>query len=97
MQGKIGSPSDWFHTLGRAGSVHPDFSNAGGPIQFGLGAGGSANSGPVTMVSGIDNWTVTITSAPVPEPAVLSLAMTAISLFLLRRRRIGITNSNRGE
>lgn len=44
------------------GSVNPDFSSSGAPIQFGYGTGnGSATSVPTTTVSGVDNWNVLIT------------------------------------
>ncbi len=52
--------SEDFTLYAGAGPSHPDFSCNGGPIEFGFLTGNSAGSGPITKVSGIDNWLVTV-------------------------------------
>jgi hypothetical protein len=42
------------------GGPRPDFSCTGAPMMFGFLTGNSATGGPVTKVSGIDNWSVTV-------------------------------------
>jgi len=50
---------------GRTEAVHPDFSQLGGPIQFGFyrGIGNAIGSGGFSGTTGIDNWHVTVTPA----------------------------------
>jgi len=46
---------------------HPDFGPAGGPIEFGFFRGNSTYSGGYTVVAGIDNWLMRLTTeAPTP-------------------------------
>ena len=72
-------------------AFHPDFSQAGGGIQFGYyTANGTAFGAPESSDSGIDNWTVTVNAASTPEPgsAMLLLTLSAGAAgFVLRRRR----------
>ncbi len=49
-----------FSLLAGIGPSRPDFSCTGSPIQFGFTSANSANGGPWTKVSGIDDWTVTL-------------------------------------
>lgn len=49
-----------FTKLTGPGPSIPDFSCSGGPMTFGFVTGNSANGGPVTKVSALDNWLVTL-------------------------------------
>ena len=75
-----GNPAVWTHKVfsGRTSSdfvnaiagtsgapLNPDFSSSGALIQFGYGtANGSDSVVPITTVSGIDNWAVTVVLKP---------------------------------
>ncbi|MDZ4773697.1 MAG: hypothetical protein SGI72_11255 [Planctomycetota bacterium] len=52
--------SEDFILFAGTGPLHPDFTCTGGAIEFGFLTGNSAGGGPVTKVSGIDNWLVTV-------------------------------------
>ena len=89
------SAADWGETNGGLG--HPDFSASGGTIEFGYRVGltlscvtpGGCISG--TIVSGLDNYQVTITTADptgnVPEPAFSTLSAAALIAAILWRTR----------
>jgi len=49
-----------FSLVAGSGPSRPDFSCTGAPIQFGFLSANSANGGPFTKDSGIDDWTVTL-------------------------------------
>lgn len=53
----------------------PDFSENGAPIQFGYitEQRGDNTTLYATTTSGIDNWTISVTSTPIPEPATMLL------------------------
>ena len=53
-----------FTLLFGGGSVHPDFSSTGNPLQFGYMTANSASGGPTTKTIGVDNWTVKANLAP---------------------------------
>ncbi|MEO8189866.1 MAG: hypothetical protein ABI682_05955 [Acidobacteriota bacterium] len=66
-------------------TTHPDFSAAGGPIQFGFfRANGSGPSPGYTLTAGIDNWSVQVVAgaAAAPVPTLNPLAMSALALML---------------
>ncbi len=57
-------------------TLHPDFSTSGGPITFGYMTSNSA--GPYSITNGVDNWSVTLNTAPVPLPGALILFGTGL-------------------
>ena len=56
-----------FHLYGEH-EHHPDFSESGGPMEFGFFRGNSTYSGGYTTICGIDNWSMILTTAE-PTPA----------------------------
>ena len=70
-------------------AARPDFSANGAPITFGYNTANSSTLYGYSTTSGFDNFSVTIThdpsTAPVPEPTMLS--MLALSAIALARRR----------
>jgi hypothetical protein len=57
-----------------AGPFHPDFSASGAPIQFGYFTDNLfIETGSGQFAAGIDNWSVIVTTQPVPEPSILTL------------------------
>ncbi len=63
---------------------HPDFSSAGGLIQFGFFTQNSNDGALRSRAAGFDNWEVTVN--PVPEPSTLAiLAVGAVSMLGRRR------------
>ena len=65
-------------------SLHPDFSDAGSPIQFGFYAG-NGTFGESFNEGGVDNWAVLVhLVAPVPEPS--SLTILAVGLMVCAGR-----------
>lgn len=77
-----------------SGTLNPDFSVTGAPIEFGFWRAISHPTGnPIQgRTGGIDNWTLTVNSAStVPEPATLSLlsfGLLGVGFAARRRRRI---------
>jgi hypothetical protein len=69
-----------FTRLSKKGPMNPDFSCSGKKIQFGFRSGNS-NPNPTntfsTRTSGIDNWSVTVNSAPIPSAADPGFTLTA--------------------
>jgi hypothetical protein len=71
-------------------SMNPDFGPTGGAISFGLGSGHSTNlgGGGNSVIEGFDNWTITLHTAAVPEPASLTLVLVGgLAITLWARRR----------
>jgi hypothetical protein len=93
-QGWYGSPtlyvmvpaSGWALAAG-SGPAHPDFSTRGTPIEFGFWTGYYFWHGGGTVTDGVDGWTVSITSTPVPEPAVSIILPATLGLLARNRRR----------
>ena len=72
--------ADFSKLLG-TGPATPDFSANGGLIQFGYWASnGTGNNNPTSTNSGLDNWSVTVTTA-VPEPASSALLLECLGLL----------------
>jgi hypothetical protein len=69
-------------------TLHPDFSAAGAPIAVGFfrSDSGNANGNAFTVEGGIDDWSLTITTAVAPEPASVTLLILG-GLALARGRR----------
>jgi hypothetical protein len=92
----VGSASDW-HLMVGSGPTIPDFSEKGSPIQFGLLVGAYFDSGSGTVVGGVDNWTITVTSAGV-KPTSVPLPGTLSSLAALATTLcIGFRSQKRGQ
>jgi hypothetical protein len=75
---------NFVHWHGEPGGALPNFSATGGPITFGFWNGNA--DGTYSMTTAIDNWSMTLHTKSVPEPAVLAAAAFA-AMALLRRRR----------
>lgn len=58
-------------------TANPDFSLGGSPVEFGF-LRLSTDGGGVNDSSGIDNWTVTLTTDPIPEPASLFIGLVGL-------------------
>jgi hypothetical protein len=67
-----------------SGPPTPDFSAAGGPIQFGYLTQNTAVDTAIATTSGVDNWRVEI---QVPEPSAAVLLCTAVLAIAARPRR----------
>ena len=67
-------------------TADPDFSETGGVIEFGFFRRNVSNQN-FTSSSGIDNWTVTITTAEIPEPTSMALLLGLISTCVPGRKR----------
>jgi hypothetical protein len=52
-------------------TLNPDFSSSGDPITFGFYR--ATSGGPYSIDAGIDNWSVEISNAPIPEPTTILL------------------------
>jgi PEP-CTERM motif len=68
-----------------------DFSGGGAPITFGYLTTNTVVTDNTSIMSGIDNWIVTVNPIAVPEPSSLALLGTgavAAALYFSRRRRI---------
>ena len=74
------------YASGGFGTANPNFSAAGGLIEFGYVTRNSSTGATVTTHSGIDNWNLAVHTVPEPSTAA-SLAFGAASLLALRRRR----------
>ena len=91
------SPSNFTRVAG-AGPATPDFSATGTPIRFGYITfnAAAAGSGVITTDSGIDNWTVNITSSggsttgvpsAIPEPSTWLLLGSGLTGLAAWRKR----------
>lgn len=71
-----------------APTSHPDFSASGSPLQFGY-VRANSYSFSSSLGHAIDNWSFTLETTPIPEPATLSALAGGLALgwVLLRRRR----------
>jgi len=79
-----------FSKASGAGPMMPDFSASGLPIQFGFyAANGTGGPNRTSTSSGIDNWSVEITPAGVPEPGTLVLVAAGAGIAILLKRRRG--------
>jgi hypothetical protein len=64
---------------------HPDFSANGDMIELGfISANGTGGSYPTSTSSGIDNWSVSISSVPLP-PAILFFVSGLLSILGLKK------------
>jgi hypothetical protein len=65
-------------------------SNPSGVLAMGFGftSANSANSGPFTKISGLDNYGLTLNTKVAPEPATLLTVAAATTLFSRRRRSV---------
>ncbi len=66
-------------------TLHPDFSASGGLMELGfISANGTSGFSPTGTSSGIDNWSVSISSVPLP-PAILFFVSGLLSIMGLRK------------
>jgi hypothetical protein len=65
----------------------PNFTDSGDPITFGFASINNTNAFSFSTTADYDNWSVTLTTGAVPEPASVSMAAVAATALLLRRRR----------
>ena len=72
-----------YTSSGAFGTASPDFSTNGGLIQFGYVTKNSSSS-TVTTHSGIDNWSVTVHTAP--EPSTLAMMLGSVGMIAGFRR-----------
>ena len=73
-----------FNNFTGIGPPEPDFSSSGGPMQLGYFASNGVSGGGAqsTTDSGIDNWSVTLVSAPPGVPALGPAWLGALALAL---------------
>ncbi len=65
---------------------HPDFGAGGGTIQFGYARANSTSSN-ASLSHGIDNWSYTLNTIPVPEPSHALFMLGGLAVCGLRQRR----------
>jgi hypothetical protein len=62
-----------FHLLN--GSSNPNFTISGAPITFGfVSLNGTCCDAPTTTISGLDNWSVTVNTTPLPSAWLMLLS-----------------------
>jgi hypothetical protein len=66
--------------------VHPNFTATGDPITFGFVSINNTNQLAFSTTGDYDNWSVTLTTASVPEPASAMAFLLIGSLLCWRRR-----------
>lgn len=79
-----------FNRMGSSSTGIPDFTSAGGPIEFGyftFNGAPASGVGASQKIWGIDNYSATV--EPVPEPSTISLLLVAVVLRLLGSRGRG--------
>ena len=77
------------HVVGCVGAK-PDFSAAGGLVEFGIATSNNCATCSKTLSGGPDNFSVHPVAAPVPEPgasALLALGLLALDLRIARQGR----------
>lgn len=67
-------------------ALHPDFSETGGQLSFGVGFSNTPNSETFAINHGIDNWSVTLDT--VPEPSTFFLGGLTLLCATFRRLRL---------
>lgn len=72
--------------LGSVAGSHPDFSASGSELVFGY-ARANSTSFSASISQGIDNWSFTLDTSPVPEPSRSILLLVGLSVCGMRRRR----------
>ncbi len=80
-------------------SQHPNFSAAGGPIQFGFFRANSTgfNLGGYTLSAGIDNWQITIAAGSSAAATVPALSQWSIVVLALMIALIGLALTRRAQ
>lgn len=69
--------------------ARPDFSANGRSIRFGFGTyNGSPGGNQYNFAGGVDNWSVTVISAPVPEPEIYWMLLVGLAFIGRRLRRV---------
>jgi len=87
-----GLDSAAFSRLSGPAGATPDFSASGGAIQLGYFASNGTSGGPTATLSGLDNWSMSVT--PVPEPASALLLLIGLLAYGVLRRSHGPTRSS---
>lgn len=80
------APGDWC-TLVSCVGAKPDFSATGGLIEFGIATSNNCPGCSKTLSGGLDNFSVNLVAAPVPEPG--TSALSALGLLALGLRVVG--------